>query len=68
MDSQMHLRIADDGKGFDMTQRTGGLGLRNMRERVARLHGQLIIASAPGRGTQVDAVIPYPAETRQWPN
>jgi signal transduction histidine kinase len=68
MDSQMHLRIVDDGKGFDMAQRTGGLGLRNMRERVARLHGQLAIASAPGRGTQVDAVIPYPAETRQWPS
>lgn len=63
MDSQLHLRIADDGTGFDLTQRTGGLGLRNLRERVARLHGQLAIVSAPGRGAQVDAVIPYPVET-----
>ena len=67
-DGYLHLRVEDDGVGFDPAQRQGGLGLSNIRERVARLHGALTIMSAPGSGVQLDAVIPYPAETRQWPN
>ena len=63
-DGQLHLRIADDGNGFDPAQTKGGLGLRNIRERVARLHGQLAIASAPGSGTRLEAVIPYPVEAK----
>ena len=43
------LVIADDGRGFDPEQNTGGLGLNNMRERAARLHGQISVTSAPGR-------------------
>jgi len=59
---QIHLRIVDDGQGFDPSQTNGGLGLRNIRERVTRLDGQLSIASEPGRGTRVEAVIPYRVE------
>ncbi len=58
----IHLRIVDDGQGFDPSQTNGGLGLRNIRERVARLDGQLAIASEPGRGTRLEAVIPYRVE------
>jgi signal transduction histidine kinase len=61
-DGQLHLNIADDGQGFDPAQATGGLGLRNIRERVAHLHGQLSIESSPGRGVRLAAVIPYPTE------
>jgi len=64
-DGCLHLCIEDNGNGFDPEQRKGGLGLRNMRERVARLHGEIAIASAPGSGTRLEATIPYPAETRQ---
>ena len=53
------LVIADDGRGFDLAQNTGGLGLNNMRERAARLHGRISITSAPGAGTRVEAVVPY---------
>jgi signal transduction histidine kinase len=60
-DGYLHLRIADDGAGFDPAQRTGGLGLRNMRERVARLHGTITITGALGSGVQLEAVIPCPA-------
>jgi signal transduction histidine kinase len=59
---QIHLRIVDDGQGFDPMQTSGGLGLRNIRERVARLDGQLSIASEPSRGTRLEAVIPYRVE------
>ena len=56
----LHLVIADDGRGFDPAQNTGGLGLINMRERIARLRGQISITSAPGAGTRVEAILPCP--------
>ena len=64
-DGYLHLRVEDDGVGFDPAQCKGGLGLRNMHERVARLYGTITITSAPGRGALVEAVIPYPVETSQ---
>ena len=56
---QVSLEIADDGAGFDVAARAdGGLGLRGMRERVARLGGRLDIESAPGLGTRVRVEVP----------
>jgi signal transduction histidine kinase len=59
---QVRLVIEDDGRGFDPAQTTGGMGLRNIRERVARLNGQIGISSQPGGGAQLEAMIPYQAE------
>jgi signal transduction histidine kinase len=61
-DGALHLQIADDGKGFDPNQTKGGLGLRNMHERIARLHGQLVLTRAPGHGTRLAAIVPMPVE------
>jgi signal transduction histidine kinase len=61
-DRELQLRIADNGHGFDLSQTTGGLGLRNIRERVTRLNGQISIFSQPGQGTRLEAIIPYPLE------
>jgi len=47
------LTITDDGHGFDPAQAHGGLGLRNIRERVEHLGGSVDILSTPGAGTQV---------------
>jgi two-component system sensor histidine kinase UhpB len=58
----LHLEIADDGQGFDLTQAKGGMGLNNIRERVARLDGQLTISSALNSGTRLEAMIPYRVE------
>jgi nitrate/nitrite-specific signal transduction histidine kinase len=58
----LHLCIADDGRGFDLAQTKGGMGLRNIRERVARLSGRLSLDSTPGGGTQLEVVAPYPVE------
>jgi len=54
------LCIADDGRGFDPQAPRAGthLGLWSMRERVEQLGGRLEVASAPGEGTTVKAVIP----------
>ena len=60
--AHLHLRITDNGHGFDATQTKGGLGLRNIRERVAQLHGQLTIESSPGHGARIEAFIPNPLQ------
>ena len=54
------LEIMDDGIGFDLgtTWSRGGLGLRGMAERAARLGGQLAIDSRPGKGTRVRVEVP----------
>jgi len=55
-DQRVVLEIEDDGIGFDPAatcERGGGLGLRGMQERVSRLGGTLILASAPSAGTRV---------------
>lgn len=53
------LTVADDGAGFDPSGSfPGHLGLRSMRERMARLGGDLSITSAPNQGTTVRATLP----------
>ena len=58
----LNLRISDNGMGFDPARTEGGMGLQNIRERIARLDGRLSISSKPGSGTNLEAVIPYRVE------
>jgi methyl-accepting chemotaxis protein len=53
---RIHLRIVDDGRGFDTSAPDWrrGLGLRSMEERVRLLGGQVEVKSQPGKGTEVD--------------
>ena len=61
-DETVTLRVSDDGCGFDpahLTSVNGGhWGLVNMRERAGAVGGTLDISSAPGRGTEIEAVVP----------
>lgn len=53
------LCVRDNGQGFNPKLPSGkGFGLVGMRERIQSLGGQLIIASQPGQGTQVTAIVP----------
>ena len=55
------LGVLDSGNGFDPNEPLRpprGWGLEGMRERVESVGGQLILYSAPGRGTTVEVVIP----------
>ena len=56
----LHLRIADDGRGFDPTaiDDTNGFGLSTMRARARALGGMLSIDSGPALGTTVEVVLP----------
>ena len=63
---QLNLRIADDGKGFDLgrtSAATTGFGLVSMRERAEALGGHLHIESHPGMGTEVNLMLSQPAGT-----
>jgi signal transduction histidine kinase len=63
-------RIADDGRGFEMSpvRRNGqglpgtayGLGLAGMGERVHELGGVLRVISSPGRGSTIEFRLPRP--------
>jgi len=53
--NHMELEVIDNGKGFDPDALgdTGGMGLVSMRERAEKLGGELILLSAPGKGTRI---------------
>ncbi len=54
--------VSDDGVGTSPGSPTRGLGLIGMRERVMTLRGTLVINSSPGRGVELSARIPVPAQ------
>ncbi len=59
------LRVLDDGAGFDPADAERaeredprrGIGLRNMRERMASVGGVLDLQASPGHGTQIEALM-----------
>ena len=53
------LSVSDDGVGFNRNEKSGGLGLINMRERVYQLHGTFEFDSEPGHGTRLKATVPF---------
>ena len=63
-EGMVFVQVRDDGAGFDVEQvgdrvtSAGGLGLRQMRERVQARGGQLSIVSGAGQGTTVRAAVP----------
>ena len=65
----IELTVRDDGRGFTLGSQLGPdqwhFGLSGMRERIERLGGTLSIASQPGAGTTVRAVVPTRNYDRQ---
>jgi signal transduction histidine kinase/ligand-binding sensor domain-containing protein len=55
----LELKIEDNGKGFSETEldRVGN-GLRNMRNRVSDIKGEIEISSKPGEGTVTQLTLP----------
>lgn len=55
-DGRLRLAVRDDGVGFEPDRalnKRGSYGMRGMRERSARIGGELLLHSAPGEGTTV---------------
>ncbi|MFN8252696.1 MAG: sensor histidine kinase [Ferruginibacter sp.] len=54
-EKQLAITVEDNGKGFDTSVlgQQGGIGWKNIQNRVEFLKGKLDVQSAPGRGTSV---------------
>ncbi len=57
---EIHMCIADDGKGFDFCSNTTreSIGIASMRERIELLHGKIRWETMPGQGTTVQVSVP----------
>jgi signal transduction histidine kinase len=54
----IEMEIVDDGVGFEPGKLdSGGMGLKNIRERTERLGGTVTVHSKPGEGTNIKVVI-----------
>jgi signal transduction histidine kinase len=61
--NKLQLEVKDAGIGFDVKEanRTGGLGLVSMQERVRAVNGRFNIESKPGAGTKIIVSVPMAA-------
>ena len=68
VDGDLVVSVADTGLGFGKAATAGtGLGLANIRERLALLYGpraRLEVAENPGGGTRVSITVPYRSKAR----
>ncbi len=64
IDKSVLLRVVDDGKGFDMSEKkVGSYGLNNMKERAASMGGTCRIVSFIGQGTSIEIKVPVIEES-----
>jgi signal transduction histidine kinase len=54
----LHLMISDNGVGFNNDKIFNGIGLRNIRSRVHKIGGTLLIESKLGTGTKTEITVP----------
>ena len=54
----LRLTVRDDGQGFDMESAPRGLGIATMQDYAGAVDGTCVVRSAPGGGTEVEAVLP----------
>ncbi len=56
----LEIRVHDSGVGFDLENGVDleDLGLRGIRERLEAIGGKLVVDTAPGQGTRLNAQVP----------
>ena len=54
----LHMKVSDNGRGFDPAIATTGNGLHNMKGRALVLKGSVGVNTAPGMGTRVELAVP----------
>jgi signal transduction histidine kinase/ligand-binding sensor domain-containing protein len=58
----LKIIITDNGKGFNIDERTGsGNGLLNMKKRMNEINGLYTISSSIGKGTTITLEVPLPS-------
>lgn len=58
---QLLIRAEDDGRGFDLSSPSNGIGLRNIRNRASELQAALELHSTIGKGTTLTLSLTKPA-------
>ncbi len=56
---KINIAIKDDGRGFDLTSKSEGNGLKNMQRRASLLHATTNINTAPGKGCTVNLQVTF---------
>ena len=51
--NDLSILVADDGKGFDMSKKTKGIGLRTIWQRAETVGAEVELVSSPGKGTRL---------------
>ncbi len=57
-EDEVELGVTDNGKGFDLLEETGGIGLNNISSRAAIMGGKMILKSEKGEGTFMHVTFP----------
>jgi signal transduction histidine kinase len=61
--NQLVFSLHDTGRGFDPQITGRGTGLTSIQDRIDTVGGRVEIVSAPGDGTTVAGLVPWPART-----
>src|SRR6185312_6189211 len=56
--NNLHMRIADNGVGFDTKTVKYGIGIANMKRRAELFLGQLFLNSSEGNGCELTIILP----------
>jgi signal transduction histidine kinase/tetratricopeptide (TPR) repeat protein len=57
--NEINIIISDDGIGFETNKKSTGIGIKNMKARMAELNGKLNIQSELNQGTKINLTIPF---------
>jgi signal transduction histidine kinase len=58
-EKELILSIEDNGVGFDSNIKPNGIGLVNIRQRVAKINGTFNLSTSPGNGVSIIIVISF---------
>jgi signal transduction histidine kinase len=61
--NELAFSVHDTGHGFDAPATAPGTGLTGIRDRIDTIGGRIAIVAAPGHGTTVTGVVPWPPRT-----
>jgi signal transduction histidine kinase len=53
------LSLKDNGVGFDVSKKSKGVGLTNMRVRASLFKGEVVMISSPNNGCELQASFRY---------
>ena len=59
VETNIHIQVKDNGRGYDPALMREGTGMRNIRSRLELFHGLVVFEAKPGSGCQLKAEFPF---------